>query len=306
MPHEEHGRRRRPLPGEGSNRLGTDFDQGLPGSGAPTEEIVYNVGGAGLGDLGQYTQELIAMAIEYRRNLEEGHIPMRYAVASYLALPSLRAFWPFTSIDESDVIKDLSAQGRDLTQNSTSVGSGGLGGHVPVISFGTAGSRYLSRADETGLNWDGLSSLTVLAWVNAGWTTEDFTYAPVVTKGDGNTGIEYGFHVRRNSRRVRVMAGSDSWLAPVALEEGQWNFVGAGVHSAGVVRAFVNGSSAQDSISPGTLAATTDPFYVGRYDDGGSTEYWQGSMALVAVAGTLLSSDAMDGVFEGTRRAFGV
>lgn len=305
-------RRRRPLPGEGSDRLGSNFDRGLPGSGAPSEEIVYNVGvggeGGGLpGDLSGYVEELLSLAVEQRRNFEIGHVPMRYAVASLLALPRLRACWPFTSIDENGTLFDLSGQGRDLTNQSALIDDGGLSDQVPVVDF-LVGSRYLWRLDENGLNWDGLSALTVVGWVRPGWATQDFSYAPIVSKGDQDVQLEYAISVRRNSHRVRLSVADDDWLAPIALQEDAWNFVGASINSSGEGKVYVNGESVEDDIftSPGTAVSTSDPFYIGRYDDGGNVDYWHGQMALMALTAGVVSDTALESFFEGTRRAFGV
>ena len=39
------------------------------------------------------------------------------ALGAYLALPGLRGFWPFTSVDESGNIIDLSGHGLELAIN---------------------------------------------------------------------------------------------------------------------------------------------------------------------------------------------
>ncbi len=298
--------RRRPLAGEGSDRLGSNFDRGLS-AGDPDEVINLNVN---VGLLGGYMAELEALALEYRQNVERGHLQVRGMVSHYLGLPGLRALWPMSSVDEDGKAHDLSGQGRVLTGHGSLV-YGATADRFPAsVRFGVSNpDRYLSRGDEDGLNWDGLESYMVLAWVRPQWGAP-VGYAPVVSKGDVDTGHEYSVLVDEDSLRLRVAAGNRSYLAPVsaALQKGRdvsWNFVAAGYDGAeDEFVAMVNGWYGRvDGDSP-TLAATGDDFYVGRHDDGLVVRRWRGELAMVGLYSGVLSEEHLRNVYEGTRFAF--
>ena len=298
--------RRRPLPGEGSDRLGTNFDVGLP-AGEPEESISYTVS-AGL--LSQYVTELTQVALRERLDLETGQMQARNVVAPYQGLHYLRGFWPFTSLDENQDVIDLSGQGRKLTKNgSPSYGYAGVSGYGPSVNLNVSNtSRYFSRADETGLNYNGFNNWTMLAWVLPIMASSTGR-APIMAKGDGNTGDEYGVHISRSNMRVHVKAGADTYDAPSsrALTDSAWNFVAAGFHvGLNQYQVFVNGGYTTASGGSPSPTATTDPFYLGRYDNGASSEYWSGSLALVALVGTLVAERQLRNVYEATRRLFGV
>lgn len=298
-------RRRRPLPGEGSDRLGTNFDRGLP-AGDPDEVVNLSIN---TGMLGDFVQELTALAAEYRRNLEVGHWQARELVSMFLGLPMLRAFWPMTSVDEGGDVYDLSGQGRTLTGNGALAFGVPAGGLAPSVDFGTLNlNRYLSRADEDGLNWDGLDSFMALAWVKPSFAGGAAVWVPLLSKGDESGTLEYGVWVHGSTLRLKVAAGDKEYTAPEsrALVDGAWNFIAAGYDGAAdefVV--FINGWFNRVQGNSPTLAATTDDFYVGRVDAGVGSRRWRGAMSMAGFYGEVLGQEVLASVYEGSRLAYG-
>lgn len=82
-------------------------------------------------------------------------------LSMYLELPSLRGYWPMSSVDENGAVYDLSGQGRTLTNNSAAQ-FGVYNGLAPYV-IGDRTADYLSRPDEAGLSITG--AMTVYVWV---------------------------------------------------------------------------------------------------------------------------------------------
>lgn len=71
--------------------------------------------------------------------------------------PELRGLWPYSSVDESGNLRDISGEGRTLTNNGTTLRSL-LNNIVPYATL-NGSTQYFSRADEAGLRITGSLSL---------------------------------------------------------------------------------------------------------------------------------------------------
>lgn len=81
----------------------------------------------------------------------EPNFAWKSAIATFLAIPGLRGFWPMTSISSAGNAFDVSGNGRTMTYNA------GGGGPTYIYDrlipyFQGDGLGYLSRADEAGLD----------------------------------------------------------------------------------------------------------------------------------------------------------
>jgi hypothetical protein len=295
-------KRKRRLPGEGE--YGTDFEDAFQVD--VNEDRVRQPRFL----LAGYADELEALAIAYRRNLETGHLAIRQVVSHFQSLPLLRAFWPMTSIDGGGDVVDLSGQGRTLSLNNVFYGTA-FGLYMPALTWSVTNGE-LSRSDETGLNWNGFSDLvnggiTIMAWVHPSWTGSSGR-APIVSKGDGGTAVEYNLRVHRGTYLPRLEIGSDSFEGSNPIDETTWNFVAATYDETDDSYTMrVNGLHEAGTSGSPSPSATTDDFYVGRYDHAANgDEYWRGGITLVALSMGAVSEDILHNVYEATRPLFGL
>jgi hypothetical protein len=80
-------------------------------------------------------------------------------VSLNLGIPLVRAYWSFTSVDESSLVYDLSGQGRTLSPSGTPTFA--FSGVKSYANLVRASSQYFYRADEAGLEF---TKLTVCGW----------------------------------------------------------------------------------------------------------------------------------------------
>ena len=224
-------RRKRRLPGEGD--YGTDFDKAGRGERVETR-FTLNVVQA----LTSYAKELEDLVVEYKRNLELGHVEVRSLVSLFQSIPYTRALWPMSSVDENLDVYDVSGQGRTLSNNNVaSFGGAGMGYWVAAGNFNGT-NQWLQRADETGLNFGtGLPlGWSIAGWVKPDWSSGETGEAPIVAKGDGSVADEYHLTIDRSTLRPTVTANGESFTgsAALALTLGKWAYVMAAILNVGV------------------------------------------------------------------------
>lgn len=291
-------KRRRRLPGEGD--YGTDFDQAWRVEISEERLRVIRF-------LAGYEKELESVAEDRRLDWETGHISRRHAVSVFLLLPHLRGFWPMSSVDESDNVLDLSGQDRTMAGTSMTYGLGGTGGFMPVAIF-SGSSAYLSRSNQAGLQLSGLSGgFALLGWVKPEWASSDTGDAPIVSKGDVGTAVEYNLIVDRDTMRPRLTVNSETFVSSLELTLDQWNFVAAVYDSSThFMRIHVNEQVEDGFVGIPSGSPTTDPLYLGRLQDtSGSDAYWEGDMALMAFCGGNTPEGVIENLYHATRHVFG-
>lgn len=106
--------------------------------------------------------EMVNMLSAFFQRRSEPNFAVANAISTYLTLPQLRGFWPYSSVNEAGNAYDLSGQGRILT--NTGPAPFGVAGLAPYASLDGA-TQYFSRADEAGLDVTG--ALTIGGWVYA-------------------------------------------------------------------------------------------------------------------------------------------
>lgn len=79
-------------------------------------------------------------------------------------LPMLRAYWPFSSVDENGDVYDISGQGRVLNNNNTTP----FAWHnlLPYADLTPGATNYFNRVDEAGLDITGDLSLGGWFWLD--------------------------------------------------------------------------------------------------------------------------------------------
>jgi hypothetical protein len=291
--------KRKLLPGEGD--YGTRFDEAvrveIGGGRAPRVVSV----------LSGYENELIEVAENYHKDLETGYLGIRQTVSLYQMMTQLRGFWPMSSVDHNGNVYDLSAQGRTLGRSGVSFGMDGVGGYVPVASFGGAGDT-LSLADSDAVNLNGLGNgFTILAWARPGWAAGGSGWRPLVSKGSAAGTMEYGLVVAEGSMLPRFFIGDQSHEGAFPLAHDAWHFMAASYHADGhEVLLQVNAEREVAAIEAPALVATTDDFFVGRWTDGsGALGYWQGEMTLLALCAGVVPQLVLENVYRATAYLFG-
>lgn len=111
--------------------------------------------------LGQMARKIDLLQRELReaRTLESGYT-MGDAIGAGLGLPGLRAFWPFSSINQNGTVIDISGQARALT--NTNAATFGVQNQVMPYAILNGTTQYFTRADEVGQDITG--SLTMGGW----------------------------------------------------------------------------------------------------------------------------------------------
>jgi hypothetical protein len=113
---------------------------------------------------------------------------------TFKMLPELRGFWPFSSVNETNMIFDMSAQNRILTNNNNATRS--LYREImPIISFNGT-NQYLSRPDEVALSITG--AMTMGGWFKRNTTT---TASYLMSKFAGAGARGYGLLLGDSSAR---------------------------------------------------------------------------------------------------------
>ena len=87
----------------------------------------------------------------------ESGFTMGDVIGTLQMFPELRGLWPYSSVDESGNLRDISGEGRTLTNNGTTLRSL-LNNIVPYATL-NGSTQYFSRADEAGLRITGSLSL---------------------------------------------------------------------------------------------------------------------------------------------------
>lgn len=237
--------------------------------------------------------------IEYSRLLGD-------VIGSHLALPELRAFWPFSSINESGNPIDLSGQARTLTNNGTTARAV-LSGFTPYADLdGT--NDYFSRADEAGLDITG--ALTM-----GGWFWSDATAPGTIFQLFGKWG-----DVAVNQRSYIIYNINDTVLhfaisstganspgitSSVAYTTGVWRYVIGRFTPSTEIAIFDNGTKTTNTSSiPASIFNSTAQLDLGRYP--GHASFHNGRMTLAFMCAAALSDDLITSLFNQSRVFFGV
>lgn len=228
------------------------------------------------------------------------------AFSRFMALPATRGFWPFSSINESAAIMDLSGQARTLT----AAGAPAFGVMTNGGMYGTfnGSTTYYYRADEAGLDITG--NLTLMAWVSCADSTEQV----IASKANTNQ-ISYQIHTT-NDNYFQVLVSSNGATvtratANMKYTAGEWYFV-AGVYEASTSLKIhwgpANSSSAAGGLVtnttsiPAAIHSGTAQFRIGANQI--AAHYLSGRAAYVWLGSYALPDGLISDVYEGTRALF--
>lgn len=89
----------------------------------------------------------------------ESGFTMGDVIGTLQMFPELRGLWPFSSVDESGNLRDISGQGRTLTNNGTTPRA--LLNNIVPYATHNGTTQYFSRADEAGLDITGAMTFGV-------------------------------------------------------------------------------------------------------------------------------------------------
>lgn len=216
----------------------------------------------------------------------------------YLTLSQLRAFWPMSSVDESENVYDASGQGRTLSpQTDPSFGTEGL---IPYLLLN--GSHYLSRADEAGLRITGALTLGAWFYFDTLGSAQALIYKldgalnSYYIVRDSNGFPQFGIY---NSNTHHFITGT------TAIATATWTFIVGRFTPNSELKVWANTNTDTNTSSiPGSIDADTAPLTVGATGGGGAI--LDGRVAFPFICAAAVSDEIVTNLFENTRHLFGV
>lgn len=251
------------------------------------------------GVMGQYTAD-------FRRLGNPAHA-WGDVINTHLLIPQLRGFWPYSSVDESGNVYDLSGQGRTLANNgSTAFGQQLL---VPYADF-DGSNDYFSRTDEAGFDitttitfggWFYLNNLSSKMGLMGKWEATGNQQSYLLMLTDSPVGEIYA-RASMNGAAIAITSNFGTVAAQTWFHAVFTGSVQAGpVYE---VEPYLNGSSTGNTSASGSsLHSGTADFRVGRFDSG---NYLNGRAALCFLSAAQLSGDYIFGLYESSKQLFGV
>lgn len=196
--------------------------------------------------MGNLVRRINALEAAQRRPRTEVPVLGPY-LARHLALPVLRGFWPMSSVDSSNNVYDLSAQGRTLSWTST-VARGTYNNAIPYSEF-NGSSSYLARADEAGL--DVTTALTFGGWF---WLDVVSADQAAMTKWGNAAARSYGINFANTGDLWQAFVSGDgtnavSVQAGGAASAGRWYHVVGSYFASTEVSLFVDGVKTTNTTS---------------------------------------------------------
>jgi len=219
-------------------------------------------------------------------------------LAPYLALPELRLFVPFSSINESGNALDLSGQGRTLTNNSASPRSV----HNNLVPYADldGSTDYFSRADEAGLSITGAETMGL-------WFRPDNSGETDVLVGKSGAAGQRGIQlVATTTDKFNFQVSSDGTAttaitSDVSKTVGSWHMVVCRYTPSTENAIFVNGVWKTSTASiPASQFDNTTALAIGAAPGGGSN-FTDGGFALFFVCAAALTDQAVSFLYNSTR-----
>jgi len=224
-------------------------------------------------------------------------------ISAYLSLPHLRAFWPFSSADETGQVYDISGQGRHLTKNSTvNLKNQGL---TPYADLNAAG--YYSRADEAGLSPTADVTFGAWVWLNTGFS--DVMYMGKMGASGGGD-LSFGLHAATvvGTERFQLhISDNGSNDETVHYEPAEpldvWHFVvGRFTNTQAVI--FVDEHKTTSTFTATVINDATQQLTLGQSPYTGASTYLDGRLAYPFICATALADAVIAHLFDATRAIF--
>lgn len=226
------------------------------------------------------------------------------AMGAFLALPELRGFWPFSSVNESGNALDLSGQARTLPEIGTAT-RGITDNGMPYVN--TSPSGYFDRPSETGLEITG--ALTLAGWYNFNAVAAN-TFNSIAGKMGSSTSRSFGLSAFDASNQI-IAGVSSSGTADTAsarmpfYSPGVWVFLALRFTPSEEIALFVNRDKATNTTGtpPAALYNTTGDFSVGRHSGSAAAN---GRVSMWALCAAAVPDKVLNNLYEISRGLFGV
>ena len=238
--------------------------------------------------------------------MEQGARPFVSPLSAHLSLPELRAFWPLSSVDENDVLYDLSGQARHLTHNGTPDRE--TVNFTPIVHLHSANTDYLSRAHEAGLDLTADFSLGL--WLKIASGSGD---ALVMGKTDGGSNICWGIQLDNTANTPRYRfhvsetGSTSSYSQNTPASVYSWHLL-VGVHDASYAPIlYVDGdapTALPTGLTTGALHSSAAVALTIGHEDNAASSYLDAYVALPFVTAGALSQNTIRQLFAATRELF--
>jgi hypothetical protein len=230
--------------------------------------------------------------------------PLYYSgdlISPFLALPKLRAFWPFSSLSAGDHPMDISGQDRHLTNN----GSTAFAVHNNLVPYADLDGTddYFSRADETGLDITGALTLVTICWFDA------FPSTATELIGKYGSGVirSYGVLAGGGSATASMIVTTDGTpatnvlVSSPTLSTDLWHTIVGRYTPSSELAIFSNGTWNRNTTSiPASIYSGAESFRFGYRNAANS--FLNGRIKLGALYATDLSDDAITWLYEQVRK----
>lgn len=212
--------------------------------------------------------------------------------------PSNSASYPGTGT----TVTDLSGNGLDGTMSNITYTS-------PYFTYNGTSST-VSIADNALLE-PGSGDWTMEAWVY--YTTITGSSRIVMAKSNGGLAADWGYGIRTNSSGaayIEVGNGTTSVNSPAGtVTTGQWyQLTGVWTNvAANTVEFYVNGvSQGSNSHAFSSVKDTTNPLYLGSFNNGQFAQWFAGRMGVVRIYNKALSSAEVTQNYNATKSRYGL
>lgn len=240
----------------------------------------------------------------------EPNFALANAASTFMLLPQLRGLWLYSSVDNANSVYDASGQGRTVAPGTAP--TFGVDGLIPYAAFSLAGSQYLTRADEAGLDITG--AITIITWVKfAAGSTGALT--GIVSKWLA-AGNQRSFVLNKLATNEILWSTSSLGTAASVANIGDgaanyttsyWLYVACRFRPAVAMDMFIGNNQTWNTYTGATANAaifnSTTALDIGRYD---AANYFDGNLAISALCATNHSDSVIRNAWEQTRAGFGV
>lgn len=243
--------------------------------------------------------DLIAPTFQKRN---EPNFAIANAIPSFQQIPGLRGLWCASLVDENLALRDLSLQGRTLSQTGTPTFS--QAGLVPYVAYDGA-TQYHSRADEAGLDITG--NITLGGWF---YLTSTANLAVLMSKYDLTTN-------NRSFRLACEAGGAPSltisvdgvavwqYIPALTLPTNTWFFLCGRYYPGAQANILYNGELYTTIAGvPASIFNSNSPLMIGGY--GAGTANFPGRMWMCFLSSASVLHTIMRNLYEQTRPAFGL
>lgn len=231
----------------------------------------------------------------------ESYLLTPLTIARFMGLPGLRGFWPFSSVNESGNVYDLSGQDRILTNTGTAT----FGVTTPGLPYGVfnGSTQYLSRADEAGLDITG--ALTMGLWVYPTTVTPGTAYVAMGKRSATAGNYSYRLTLNTTGNIFSGSVSSDGTVetlvnAASGPSVNNWYFLALRLTPSTELALWANGAKTVNTTSiPATIYNGTSAFQICGAG-GGTNNLFAGRAALGFLCAAALADAQITDLYNST------